>query len=208
MAVIPVYNMLLVPNAKVYFKTSTYAKVSGRQPTLYEKTIFLIRRQEPGEEDGRQVVVAEGNRADEFYEIGVTGTVTEVNKHGYVVIDTDSRVNIDQVEVISVRMSMQAFKNQRFTFWCYSKNWLSKLLYKLHYSGYFSFNISVYKSSSKASVYTSSVKFFCECPSIARRKKSSIPQRLEYVAKVCLNSCIVRSSPCSFAHLVYRFHIA
>ena len=53
MAVIPVYNMLLVPNAKVYFKTSTYAKVSGRQPTLYEKTIFLIRRQEPGEEDGR-----------------------------------------------------------------------------------------------------------------------------------------------------------
>lgn len=93
MAVIPVYNMLIVPNAKMFFKTSTYQKVSGREPVLHEKTVLLISRgSDAGEEEH-----TEGRTREDFYPIGVTGDVTEINNNGYVVIRTDHRVNIEDV---------------------------------------------------------------------------------------------------------------
>lgn len=90
MAVIPVYNMLVVPNAKMYFKTSTYRKVSGRDPVLHEKAVLLVSRGEEQMEDSTP-------GKNDFYPIGVTGDVSEINNNGYIVIRTDHRINIDDV---------------------------------------------------------------------------------------------------------------
>ena len=90
MAVFPIYNILVVPEANVYFKTEYYEAVTGKKPVPEEKVVLIIAK-----EDQRR----ESFTSDSFYPIGLNGVITEVNANGYLMIRTRSRVNLDDVAV-------------------------------------------------------------------------------------------------------------
>lgn len=92
MTVVPVYNVLAVPDANIYFKTETYKKMSGRAPFENEKVILIVCRDKKERKDLTD---------NDFYPIGITGTITEVHNEGYIVVRTGGRVNLSDVTVYS-----------------------------------------------------------------------------------------------------------
>ena len=90
MAVIPVYNVLVAPDANIYFKTDTYEKVTGKSPNVDEKVTIVVSRYQQARDEIDE---------ESFYPIGVSGIITEVNSNGYIVVRTRYRVNIEEVTV-------------------------------------------------------------------------------------------------------------
>lgn len=88
MLVVPVYNMLLVPEATVYFQSEELKKNSGSKGfALNEKTVLIIAK------DKKKF-----NELDEdsFYPIGVVGYISDI-KDGYVAVRLEYRVNLENV---------------------------------------------------------------------------------------------------------------
>ena len=90
MAVFPIYNMLVVPEANVYFKTEYYEAVTGKKPVPEEKVVLIVAKEDLRREDFT---------SESFYPIGLVGVITEVNANGYLLIRTKNRVNLDDVAV-------------------------------------------------------------------------------------------------------------
>ena len=44
MAVIPLYNVLVLPESNVYLKTERYRKATGRMPRPEERSVLLVQR--------------------------------------------------------------------------------------------------------------------------------------------------------------------
>ena len=62
MAVFPVYNILLAPDANVYFKTDYYRRVTGKLPVQDERVILIVAKEDLNREDFT---------SDSFYPIGL-----------------------------------------------------------------------------------------------------------------------------------------
>ena len=90
MAVVPVYNVLVVPDANIFFKTESYEKYTGKVPSEGEKVTIIIAREQLSRDLYDE---------NSFYPIGVSGIVSEVNPNGYIVVRTKYRVNIEEVTV-------------------------------------------------------------------------------------------------------------
>ncbi|MBR2717664.1 MAG: hypothetical protein IKD79_08025, partial [Oscillospiraceae bacterium] len=90
MAVLPIYNIVAVPDAELYFKAEHYRSLTGREPVQDAKVILIVSREplERGEV-----------RAASFYPVGITGVITDLNRHGFVVIRLKSRVDINEMSV-------------------------------------------------------------------------------------------------------------
>ena len=86
MAVVPIYNRIIVPFSNIVIMSEHYTKVTGRIPNEGEKTVLILSKEN---------LLREEFREDSFYPIGVTGVITEVNKSGYLVVRTSNRVNIN-----------------------------------------------------------------------------------------------------------------
>ena len=90
MAVVPVYNMITVPDSNLYLQTEVYRAMTGRAPVENEKvTVIVAKKEAPRREQ----------ESDSFYPIGVSGQIREVNEQGYLVIRLKARVNLDEVYV-------------------------------------------------------------------------------------------------------------
>ena len=92
MAVLPVYNMITVPDSNVYIQTEVYKSMAGRAPVLDEKVTVIVSK----EETSRKELTGES-----FYPIGVSGYIREINDQGYMVIRLTRRVNVDEVYVFN-----------------------------------------------------------------------------------------------------------
>ena len=90
MAVVPIYNRIIVPFGSIVIMNEHYTKVTGRIPNEGEKTVLILSKEN---------ILREEFREDSFYPIGVTGVITEVNKSGYLVVRTSNRVNINEVTI-------------------------------------------------------------------------------------------------------------
>ena len=91
MTVLPVYNVLALPEASLYLKTELMKRMTGRQPHADEKVVLLMLRENLEREELTE---------ESFYPIGVTGVITEVNNlNGYFVIRTRYRINLDEVHM-------------------------------------------------------------------------------------------------------------
>ena len=87
---IPLYNVLLVPDANVYFKTDQFRYLARRDAQVNDRVVLIPCKKEEKRE----------NLTDEsFYPIGVTGFVNEVSPEGYVVVRTTGRVSLDMIGV-------------------------------------------------------------------------------------------------------------
>ena len=90
MVVIPIYNLLLVPDANIYLKSDQYRHLARRYAEVNDRVVLLSCKKEQHRKDMTE---------DSFYPIGVTGFVNEVNPEGYVVIRTTGRVNLDIIGI-------------------------------------------------------------------------------------------------------------
>ena len=88
MLVIPVYNMLLLPDANLYFQQNELRKISGsRSIVLNEKTIVILAKEKLDLKDMKE---------DSFYPIGVVGSVSDI-REGFLTISLQYRVNLENV---------------------------------------------------------------------------------------------------------------
>ena len=105
MIVVPVYNMLLTPDATLFFQTDQLREsAGGKGVAVNEKIIFIVARENQALSE---------MSAESFYPIGLAGAVTELTRQGYAVIRTQYRVNIENVEInpdhtISLSLSRRA----------------------------------------------------------------------------------------------------
>ena len=90
MAVLPVYNTLVVPDANIYLRTDYYKSMTGRNPVVNDRVIVIVCREEKPREELDE---------ESFYPIGITGTITEVSTEGYLGILARGRVNLEEVVV-------------------------------------------------------------------------------------------------------------
>ena len=91
MAVLPLYNVLVVPEAVVYLKTKRYQDMVGGLPRTGEKITLIIMK----EKQERNELTAES-----FYPLGASGTVTEVHDEGWFAVRTKGRIHLDEISVL------------------------------------------------------------------------------------------------------------
>ena len=88
MIVIPVYNMLLLPEANLYFQLNEVRKLSNsRSIILNEKAIMILAKEKI---DPKQL------KEDSFYPIGVVGTISDI-RNGIMTVSLQYRVNLENV---------------------------------------------------------------------------------------------------------------
>ncbi len=90
MAVLPVHNIIAVPDAVIYLKSSMYQKLTGRYPKADDRVTLIVTKEDLRKEELKN---------DSFYPIGITGVVNEVNENGYLVIHLQNRVDIKEITV-------------------------------------------------------------------------------------------------------------
>ena len=91
MAVIPLYNVLVLPESNVYLKTERYRKATGRMPRPEERIVLLLqRKKEPNDK----------LTPESFYPIGVSGVVADIHEEGWFTVRTRGRVNVDEAAIL------------------------------------------------------------------------------------------------------------
>ena len=94
MSVLPVYNIIALPGAKLWLRTAHYQERSGKTPVSGERVTLLMQRENQAKSEFN---------GESFYPIGVSGTVAEIDSSGFMAIDLQNRVNIEEVAVLRDR---------------------------------------------------------------------------------------------------------
>ena len=89
MLVVPTYNIILSPDAAIYYPIDQLRRCSGGNGiAVGERMILIVAKENCKTNELKE---------DSFYPIGVSGIITELNQHGYAVIRTSYRVNLEDV---------------------------------------------------------------------------------------------------------------
>ncbi|MBQ9041110.1 MAG: endopeptidase La [Clostridia bacterium] len=94
MSVMPLYNIIALPGAKLWLQTRIYKELTGKAPVEGERVTLLMQKDEQPRA---------GLDGDSFRPIGVTGAISEVSTNGFVCVDIQNRVNIEEVAVLRDR---------------------------------------------------------------------------------------------------------
>ena len=94
MSVMPLYNIIALPGAKLMLQTRIYKELTGKAPVEGERVTLLMQK------DEQPRAALDG---DSFRPIGVTGAISEVSANGFVCVDIQNRVNIEEVAVLRDR---------------------------------------------------------------------------------------------------------
>jgi len=92
MAIMPLYNIIALPGAKLWLQPNVYRELTGKAPVQGERVTLLVQR----EQQPRAAL-----NADSFQPIGVTGAVAEVGD--FVCVDIQNRVNIEEIALLRDR---------------------------------------------------------------------------------------------------------
>ena len=90
MDVLPLYEVLLVPGVNMYVRGEEFEEFALSKAVLHEDVVLLTAK----EQKPRYAYTA-----DDFYEIGVGGYVSDVSQDGFVTIRANERLRIDAVRV-------------------------------------------------------------------------------------------------------------
>ena len=90
MFVLPLYEVLLVPGVNMYVRGEEFEEFALSKAVLHEDVVLLTAK----EQKPRYSYTA-----DDFYEIGVGGYVSDVSQDGFVTIRANERLRIDAVRV-------------------------------------------------------------------------------------------------------------
>ena len=91
MIVVPVYDMILAPDATLYLPLEQLRRCAGdRGVAVNEKIVLLVAKENVSLDD------LDG---DSFYPVGAAGAVKELHQQGYATVRTQYRVNVENVSV-------------------------------------------------------------------------------------------------------------
>ena len=91
MIVVPTYNMILAPEATLFYPLDQLRRSAGANGiAVGEKIILIVAKENKGWSELTE---------SDFYPVGVAGNITELNQQGYGVIRTQYRVNLEDVRV-------------------------------------------------------------------------------------------------------------
>lgn len=90
MMIVPIYDLLLLPNVTCYFQGTYLRQLSGRNIQVGESVIFLMLKENKEKEN---ITV------QDFYPIGVTGMVEQIDNDDMVYIDTRSRMDVSDIGI-------------------------------------------------------------------------------------------------------------
>ncbi len=88
MAVLPVYNTLLAPDASLYLNTDIYKKLVNKEPGVGDRVTIIVAKSDMTET---------GLTSEGFYPIGINGEIREVNPAGYMMIELKNRVDVENI---------------------------------------------------------------------------------------------------------------
>lgn len=89
MRVVPVYNMLILPNSTIYFQIDNFRTLAGK--TVEEGDKLLLAVLHKNEADTKAL------HKEEVYPVAVEGTIKEISQDGYAVVATGNRVSIEEL---------------------------------------------------------------------------------------------------------------
>lgn len=89
MIVVPVYNKMILPYSRIYFRTDEFKSLSGRV-AIGEKVVMLVKKEDTPKEEYKE---------DSFYPLGVTGNISSIGAEGYVEVSAGERVFIDDISI-------------------------------------------------------------------------------------------------------------
>ena len=89
MKIVPVHKMVILPEVTLYFTSKVFQEIAG-PAEQGERVILLFTKEEEERENLRD---------DSFYQIGVSGYVTETEQKNVVAVHTDHRINVEHVSV-------------------------------------------------------------------------------------------------------------
>ena len=92
MPVLPIHNSVAVPDSTIYLRPEYYRSMSGREPQQDAKVILIV---------AKEPIARSAIKPDSFYPIGVSGIVRETDMQGFVTIELNARVNVEEVELQS-----------------------------------------------------------------------------------------------------------
>ena len=90
MSIIPLYNMIALPGARLWLRSGVYRELTGKAPVEGDKVTILMQK----EDEGRKTLTA-----DSFNSIGTVGVIRDVNEAGFVAVEIQNRINIEGVTV-------------------------------------------------------------------------------------------------------------
>ena len=90
MKVLPLYNVLVLPNSNIYFQTQAFRAIAGNNVYQGDDVTLLIMKEQQTREEITE---------DSFYPIGVEGNIEEISGEGYVIIKTGRRINVDEIAI-------------------------------------------------------------------------------------------------------------
>lgn len=90
MLVLPIFDVIIVPQETLYFRTDYYEEVAGKPAEKAQDILFVLLKEDTDRQD---------LNTDTCYPIGVFGKVSEINVNGYVGIKTQGRVDIQSMVV-------------------------------------------------------------------------------------------------------------
>ena len=88
MVIIPVYNVVILPNTEIYLQMDKLRGVNEKELLAGNKVLFLISK---NNQDHFTLDM------DTFYSIGVLGEIVVVNSNGFLVVKTHERVRIEDI---------------------------------------------------------------------------------------------------------------
>ncbi|MCD8130279.1 MAG: endopeptidase La [Lachnospiraceae bacterium] len=103
MIIIPYYNIVIVPGIDLYFQSEYFKEITQTAAQAGDTAALLMLKENRPREQ---------MRAEDFYPIGLTGTIESVDQEGNVRVRTDSRVNIETIDVTADRIEVTLSKRQ------------------------------------------------------------------------------------------------
>ena len=88
MTILPIYNIIALPGAKLWLQNKLYKALCDKDPVPGERVTLLMQKRE---QPRAQLT------ADSFRPVGAVGLVSEVNDSDFVCIDIQNRVNIEEI---------------------------------------------------------------------------------------------------------------
>ena len=86
MRVVPTYNMVVLPNAQIYFQMEHFRTLAGKTVGEGDKILLAVLH--------KNELNTQSLTKEELYPIAVEGVVKEISKDGYCMVETGSRMQI------------------------------------------------------------------------------------------------------------------
>ena len=88
MIIVPVYNIVILPYTEIYLQINKLKGVQEKDLKIGNKVLFLISKKQ----EEKSILEMES-----FYPVGVIGTLTEINGNGFVIVETQERVRVEDI---------------------------------------------------------------------------------------------------------------